>query len=842
MEQRNWSAAIDVIRTTLQRTWSSFISSSIQDVTMTSTFTQESIELVERLAECYVHTKQLEKVEDTYKRFFRAVSVTQSVDKATFEKAKTLLISFYDKHGYADSAISVFQDILVAYRTKLGPAHESTIQILYTLAHRCQKQPRNHPYWIEYYLQIITTLNKDSDVCHKDALDAIVVVTETYWQDRRYAEAVTVYRVLWNTYTRKTKEHKVFSEVTFVRNLYEHYYQCLEETKASWESLYQVTKEYRETSITVFGAESSIATEATVALAQVSQRSEEHVSQAISLYEEASRSKTTTTTRTTVSEMKQALSSLYVRQLQSKSSSSLKTETVQRAISMTQEQLTESISMYGYSHETSLTRVKELAMLYQRQQKTDVAVKSLTTAASEIIIKETSSQKQIESAASLASSFHAIQQTSAAYSFIEELHRQIIAKETRSTSKWSFDLTKTSRSSLAFLASLQYHMRTDLAITFGEIMADLTMEYIYFEQFRKSLLNNENLKNILLAAAPLRYFLRRNKQQDMVTVVEGQSVELFMKRDASDLNTLSKESPRIFIIAILDHLGNGRNKDFDRSVILASNDSVSKLTKAKKFAEAYDIANLGFMYASKYDGYNGPRSIGLGFKLASLLVGRGGEKCTDTALRQKMLQLSNRIVRKILEISKQLNINFAQVQLYELSHLSALLGDQKDYETLEVRSFSLEKMPQNRAQVNIANSGCSKLSGTHAMPNALGPQKSSSTSVAALSAPVTLRDTPSKPSASVKILRTTCAAPTVPVPPSRLRRMSCSPSSIRALRKPTKRRRRPRKRGRWRRNISRKPSVCMKTCCVWWCMSMAPVATIRTTKWIPQRTCSLSRA
>jgi hypothetical protein len=48
-----------------------------------------------------------------------------------------------------------------------------------------------------------------------------------------------------------------------------------------------------------------------------------------------------------------------------------------------------------------------------------------------------------------------------------------------------------------------------------------------------------------------------------------------------------------------------------------------------------------------------------------------------------MLDLSNRIVKKIFEICKNLKINFAQVQLYELSHLSALLGEQEDYETLE---------------------------------------------------------------------------------------------------------------------------------------------------------------
>lgn len=606
------------------------------------------------------------------------------VDKATFEKAQALLIGFYDKHGYQDNAISVYQDILVTYCPRYGPTHELTIQTLYILARRCQQHPRNHPYWIEYYLQIITSLNKDLDVCHKDALDAIIVVTTTYWQDRRYAEAATIYRTLWNTFVRQTKQHKIFGGERFVQTMYERYYQCSEETKASFDSLYQVTKEYRETVVATFGAQSNIAVETTLALAQVSQRSEEHISQAISLYEEASRSTKTTTTNTRSNELKQALSSLYVRQMKSQSSSSFKAEHVERALMMTQEQLNEFTSKHGYSHEFSLTHVRELAPLYHRQKKTDLAVKTLTSAVAQIIQEETSSQKQIESAASIAASFHACQQATNAHSLVQELHRQICAKDTSYTSKWSFDLNNTSRASLAFLASLQYNLRKDLNVTFVEIMASLTMEYIYFEQFRRTLQNNESLTNILLTAAPLRFFLRHNGQDEMINVVENQAVGLFEKRDAQDLHCLSQNTPRIFIVGILDHLGSGRNKDFNRSVILASNDSVAKLMKAKKCPEAYDIANLGFLYASKHDGYNGPRSIGMGFKLASLLVGRHSEKATDSALRKKMRDLSHKIVRKILVICKNLEINFAQIQLFELSHLSVLLDEQHDYETLEV--------------------------------------------------------------------------------------------------------------------------------------------------------------
>lgn len=681
--KKNYSAAINIITATLQRTWSSFLATSIHDVTMTSTFTQESIELVEQLATCYLETRQLEKVEDTYSRLFRAVLVTENTNKELFEKARVLLIGFYDKYGYVDKAISIYQEILVAYRARLGPSHELTIQTLYILARRCQKHPRNHPYWIDYYLQIITSLNRDSDVCLPAALDAITVVTTTYWEDRRFAEAVSIYRVLWKTYVTKTKDYKLFSEQSFVQTLYERFYQCLEETKASFSELYQVTSEYHKTVTASFGAESSISVEATLSLAQVAQRSEEHASQAIALYEEASKRSQTVTTRTKVTDINQALSSLYVKQLQSSSSSNMKAETVQRALSMSESQLQESTRAYGYSHESSLNSLRELSVMYSRQQKTDVAIKQLNTAVSQIISQEKSSQKQIESAESIASTYRSIEQTATAHSLVQELHRQICAKDTRYASKWSFDLTKNSRSSLAFLASLQYHLRKDLNITFAEIMAELTLEYIYFEQFHHTLSNNESLTNILLAAAPLRFFLQRNQELEMVTVVEDQAVGLFVKRDAQDLNTQSKESPRYFIIGILDQLGNGRNKDFNRSVILASNDSVKKLTNAKKFPEAYDIAHLGFLYASKHDGYNSPRAISLGFKLASLLVGRDGEKPTDAALRKKMLDLSNRIVKRILEICKNLKINFAQVQLYELSHLSLLLGEQQDYETLE---------------------------------------------------------------------------------------------------------------------------------------------------------------
>ncbi|KAF2454326.1 hypothetical protein BDY21DRAFT_353647 [Lineolata rhizophorae] len=672
MEQKKWSEAIDIVKTTVSRTWSSFLSTSIHDVRLTSEFLQESIELIECFAECYLQQRQIEKAEDVYVRLFQAVLVSANINITLVDKVKLLLLNFYDKHGYPDKAIGVLQEVLVVYRTKLGLSHQTTIQTLYELGSRCRIHARKHTYWLEYYQQIVSSLNRDSKLCHADAMEAIVIVSNAYWEDGRYPEAVVVFDVLWNTFIQKSKEYKQFSSVEFVKTTYERYFQCLEETRASWESLHAVTSKYRETCSSVFGATSSITAQATLALAQVCQMSEQHTTQAISLYEEVSKTEST-------SEVKQTLSRLYTKQIMSHSSTKVKSETVERATAIYIEQYSEVRSKYGYTHETTLSQLRELSLLYCKQQKTELAVKELTQAVVEISSKERSSQKMFESALSIAESFKVCEQVQRCTELVAELHRQIIAKDSRNASKFSFNVTTCGRASLAFIAALEYHIRTDLALSFSQIMADTIAEALYYENFRSLMKANEDLSKILLAASPLRWFLISKKRHDLVATLEDEVVGLFVKRDCAKLEVQSKDSPRIFIVAIMEHLGRKKSKSFVRSVILASNDKLHTLIKTNKFVEAYEIAGWAFAFAIQHDGYGGPNAISHGFKLASLLAA----PCPDKNLRSKMLQLSNKIVKEIFGICKRLKINFAQVQLKELNQLAVLLGQQEDYETLE---------------------------------------------------------------------------------------------------------------------------------------------------------------
>lgn len=457
----------------------------------------------------------------------------------------------------------------------------------------------------------------------------------------------------------------------------------MEETQSSYEVLHEVTSQYRATAKSIFGANSTIAIEATVALARISAQSEQHSESALALYEEAlsssSQSKSASSSVDTAA-MRQTVTSLYRRRVVN-NSKSVSSETVTRAIGMYHEQLSESKSKFGYSHESTLSSLRELSLLYIRQQKTDVALKELTTAVTEVVTKETSSQKLYEAATSLVQTFHAASLTQQCTQLVEELHYQLIARQ--KSAKATFSVVESGKSSLFFLAAMEYHTRKDLSITLSEIMATVTAEYIYYNNFRQLVSSKASLDKILIAAAPLRHLLHRWNRTGLIGTVDHEAVQIFTEREASSVQLMSKDSPRHFIVGILDYLGNKKTIDFVRVVIVASNKTLGRLIEKNQFSEAHDVAKMSFMYAQYRKGFQGPKAIGRGFELASYLDGRGENRCPDEKLRRTLLQLSNSIIKDILRICKEQNINMAQIQLRELNDLIALLGEQEDYDTLE---------------------------------------------------------------------------------------------------------------------------------------------------------------
>lgn len=676
--------SVEIVKLLLSRVWPSFLTSISRNVELTTVFQKETLDLIfDFLVPGYKRLREPTNVEWALSGVFLAAITAKTVDFVLISRLQTLLLQHYDEEHQPDKAIVTLQRVVAVRRAHLGTTHEDTIKILYELARRTHERARIYPGWIDFYLQIVSSLNKSNDVCHPQALEALEIVAATYWTDGRYHDAVACYRVIWNTLVKEPKQHAKFSQATFVQQLYERYYMCLERTSARYETLYQVTKQYHSTTVVIFGEQSEVTTRAMLSLARVSSTNEQHHSEARSLYERIS--KTSSSTFVHLAEVQTALTVFFTREIiRAQTSTTVSSETLESAQSRSLTEYRSSVSKFGYSSTSTLSTLHQTAVLYYKQGKTDVVTKELTTATTEIITKETSSSKLIEAAESIVTTFQVTKTTTYLETMIAEIHRQVICKDTTNSKSWGFDLTKYGRGVLPFLAALIVRSSVDTTISFSNVMADLLTELFYFDEYRHMVHSNASLQAILLSASALRAFLLRIHRHDAVASLDKDVAAVFIARDGSKLKLLSKESARLFMVAIMEYLGVHRRSPFVRAVVLASNGSIAKLMAAGSYAEAYDIANCAFEFALENDAYTGAKGIGHGFNLASTLAGIGYSKTpSDANLRRQMLQLSNKIARKVLDVCKHQNIKFTEINLHDLNRLVELLGVQEDYETLE---------------------------------------------------------------------------------------------------------------------------------------------------------------
>ncbi|GAB7366186.1 hypothetical protein MBLNU230_g7746t1 [Neophaeotheca triangularis] len=692
MSAMQYEKAVEVIQATLQRTWMAFTADTTHGMSLASvSFQKESIALVESLYQAYTRSRKVEKAMDVYLRLYRATVPVAKEQPQLFEKHYKQLVALYDQYGYFDRAITILQEVLPIYTNTYGATNDKVIDLLFDLGDRCRNHARTHAYYLEYYQQIVKATTKDNKVVGARALEALKIVSVSYWEERRYIEARQAYGLLWATLIDTHGKVSITKDqATYLQSLYQQYYQCLEATQTDFETLYAVTEQYHNTCKAVFGANHEVTAASAQAFAQVCQQSEKSQSKAVEMLEQAysNMSSNSRASSTESQQITQQLIQTYSRSISQSSSAS--TETVEKLKTMHQKQFQASYQEYGYRSETSINSMKEIASLEFRQGKTEAAMKQITSATQELNTLDVSNEHIIQSAETIASVFQASNRNEVAREFLSDLRLQLVAHEKRADSRFQFDVTKSNKASLVFLATLEYQLRKDMSLTQSDIYTDLLSERLYYNEFYKVIQERSSFEALIKAAAPLRhYLLKRDRKQQAQSVV-SRVVTIANEHDLKSFSLEAKTtSPAIFITGILDYMGLRRNAAYERAVILATNKVLRGLVQNKKFAEAFDIASIGFKYAKAHEGYWNIGLLSSGFALASQLDGRGVNRCPDETLRKKMLQLSNTVVKDLLQVARKQGIDLAQVQLSELNELVAMLGEQGDWDTLESLLSSL---------------------------------------------------------------------------------------------------------------------------------------------------------
>lgn len=761
--KERWSDVVRICDAVLKKLWGS-LATGQGTPSLPKDFYAEAIKLATRQAYCHYELRHIEKAEHVYMYVYQASKNGLRIgDETVFQAAKEL-IEFYESISMLEKALKIGKELQESYLATLGVSHSLTLEILYLLGNLCAKHNIREGEFCRaewYYLEIYTNLDKGSDICHKDAIDAAMGLIRLYRKESRWVDCQKVYGCIWRTVIKRGKEYAM--EADFVDNAYHNYIFVLEKKiKEQYRVLVQVSVEYRDVCIELYGRHAEISLKALIQLAAMYEQSEEKRSEAMKIYEAfvqetKSWSSISTSITTILVTTKSRLAHLYL------TSTTVTTETVTKAIVLLTEQFEHTKSQHGCSHHTTLELLRELVNLHKRQgsqQTITVAIRTIRTCSVEVITKETDYMRLFDAAVSFANNYITLGHVKEAHEFLHEMRRQIIFRDFSSSDKCGFKLDHSiDRRSYVFLIAFEETLKGSKVISFSSVMADLLTETILFEIYTQAVKQNTSFETILLRGARLRAFQKHMHYDDEAKRLEDDLLVMFRKGMGSSITTSQTVTHRFFII-LLEELGKDQ---LDLHIInsgwIAGTRAVHSQIQHQNWQDALELATAVWQFTKAHRGLHNHENIQIGINLSLALVGRGQDRKWDHKLYEQMLEMSKTILRECFEASKHHKVKFADMDIKELNELVGVLGQQQNFTDLEVCiSLSIPHSIPTLLKKTPPHSGFSLSSGTPATNRPPGLLAQSSGLAAASSKCASLMANKTPLSASSKTSSTTCAA------------------------------------------------------------------------------------
>ncbi|KAG2026218.1 hypothetical protein GB937_001725 [Aspergillus fischeri] len=679
LSQHQWQDATKALKAILLRVWPSFFTSSIQDVELPSENVDHCIHLAQRLRNCYRVRGRSAKMEDISLRLYHSIRRGRPIGNELRERVTRDLLQLYERRSQTDKLIRIHQDILDDLTKKFREDHPAVLKELRTLADLTQ--PRSAS--VGYHRRIVQILNKESDTCHSDAFESLLIVATELLDQGRYSEAREYWKILFNTLRQPNINQKI-RDPEFVKSVYERYTQCLRMAHTELHAIHDVTVQYRHICETRFGATASITIQSTNTLLEICRESKRYEDEAVKLCEQLL-STQSVDAEIDKEELQAILDAYHEEQYSSMASASvasMTSEQVQRVITIREKRLSTVQSTCGWAHQNSLSEMKELISLYNKRGETQTAVSLLQRATLQIVSKETSATKLAAAAQTIASSYIAMDQVDRAKELSEELYRQIVIKEAGAT---DLVLPSGGHRSLVFLAHFQYAVREqkERSLTVSDFHSALCAEYVYFERYRSvARSKSSTLEAMLGSAARLYGLLRARRQESMAAHLVEDVANSFIASEKEKVQVSFGEA-KAFIDTLLEYFSMHASKNLLRSVAIACYRRVTQLLATRDHQVACDLAVTTFKYIQAHNGFSSSLSVvRLIFNLGLAISGQDLKPRPEAATRKQMLSVSGTIMSATLGYCKQANIDLTQLDLVTLNKLIKILDAQSDYANL----------------------------------------------------------------------------------------------------------------------------------------------------------------
>ncbi|KAL9094753.1 MAG: hypothetical protein Q9165_003024 [Trypethelium subeluteriae] len=694
LSQKKWSECEVVIKRSLELTWKAFLTVDAK-ITLSGTFVKETLLVATQLAICYHHQGYFERAEEIYLRLYRACLSSFAIDHACVTETSLVLIRFYEEYHRHEKVIEIYIELLHGYRKHCGASHHLTIKTLYALGSICLTLGRKEAY--EYYIEIVTVLNKDKKHCHHDAFEAAIIICRYYHEEKRWQELHKTCALLWETFVHHHHEFKFTEEM--IVTLYERYTYVLEfHVNVEFSVLYKLAVEYRETVTKRFGVSAAIVIKALLALAIICEKHEEHYHESITIYEEIiKRSKTTTTTTTTIEEttiktVKTRLSKIYVTVITTGKSTS--TLTVEKGIAISLEIYEQLKIEYGCWHEKTLTQLRELVILYHKHGKhQSTIIRMLQSVVIETITKVTESITLYHAAATIASIYLSVGLAQSGHDLLHQLHHLIVLRDMASSTEITISIGKVSKVAFVFLIAFEQSLTSKPLLSFSEVMADILLEAYLYEEYTRTIQASTSIEIKLQVGASLHSFWLARSRTTQADILARALFTHFHSAFKSCLHTSSESANYTFFLGLLTtlshHSDTTRALNFGHLVCQAAESQVAALLSTSSFAAAHDVATAAFHLISHHHYFHARANISHGYRLAALLAGIDSPARSpaavpsDAQLRNAMLATSRAIANALLAACRDADIDVAELRFADVAGLVRLLGAQANWAELE---------------------------------------------------------------------------------------------------------------------------------------------------------------
>lgn len=670
VKEENWHEAIAFASSVMKRIWPS-VEKEDSTTTFKSDIAPHVVEIALDLAYAYFRTLQINKATAVYGNAATASITTEKVVVPRMMEAVKTIVEFYETTFQFPKAMALLNQIHGFLKSRLGETHKYTLECLYMLADlstRIGMRGEAERSYREIWLAGVHEHKTDTNT-----FKAATTLSNMYEEDENWDSALEMYRYLWPAALRDTQKEK--PEFALMEKTYASYSRILEDkAKDGTEELYQVTSDYRAACMKLYGGHNDKTLRATLRLADICQLNGTRDDQAISLYEDAITSKKgvpagtnhqPSSLQTLLTGAKHSLALLYVR----------KKSTTPKAIPLYQEELQLSREQLGHASHATLSWLRELAMLYSKQGTQEYHTKAtdlLHAYVFEILEYEGNAQKLQESARYIAQIYLDCGYMTAAHKVLDELRYRIIYGS-KVSPKLSVD-----RAYAVFLVAFGEVITQDG--TYSNVMEELMNELLLHESFSKSLTISGDFVPTLASGARLRQFQTEKGQTQAAKDTDSKLFDYFSSAIAVS-SVANRDIVQQFYSLCLKDIN---HEKYDIRILEASTEMIHSLCDRSRFQDAYDLSVLLHSFVLRTSGLRTMESILTGIKACLYLGGHHTKKCQDRKLYNTMAAQSKVLLQDIISASRNLGVQFSDLPFSQINDLVTLLGEQENFEDLEV--------------------------------------------------------------------------------------------------------------------------------------------------------------